>query len=221
MIGTLTLNPMVGIHILALAQTVFTAIYLVVPANAKPVKKKRQRTLDFFRYFGLGTLSVFGILFMDIGLSWLAGNWTMTDWRFQLPNVILLVFLGMQYILIVLLHGGTILDVAFISVVSGIMIVFLHVIIPSEVVMGELLEDGLVFLLAIPAGIYAVISLVKVLLIDPRRLDQGESRGSWLSWDASEKLKKIYTRWLTVIFWVLTTFQSMLAFYGYSLLTLV
>ncbi|MHA1683750.1 MAG: hypothetical protein ACTSUE_22620 [Promethearchaeota archaeon] len=220
MIHTLSLNPMVGIHILALVQTIFFAIYATVPKNAQPRRKMGKRTLSFFRHLGIGALSTAGVLFVDMGLMWFFGGWTLADWRFQLPSVILLIIVGLQYILAAALIKGTVIDLGFIAGVATLFIWVIHISLPANDVMGEFIKDMAPYLFGAPIVVYLAIAAIKAYFIERRMESNEHKRMARFTWDYGEKIKKFYGRKTNLVLWILAVTQSFLAFFGYSILTL-
>ena len=127
---------------------------------------------------------------------------------------------GLQYVLAILLVKGTVLDIIFVACVAIMFIAVIHVFLPSEAVMGEFLEDQFPYLLAVPIGAYAAIAAVKAWIIERLLEKREESKLKKITWDFGEPLKKFYGRKTNLVLWIISITQSILIFFGYSLLTL-
>jgi len=215
MVNTFSFNPMVLIHICALVQTVFVAFQLILPDEFSPEDKSSGLIVNIIKGLGWGTLIVLGLIFLDSALLWLFGNWSMADWLFQLPSVIILLYLGLAYIIVPLFSKGNLLDIIFCGAAVTTVLVFLHWWIPSHAVMGPVLEGGLPILIGVLIGAY-----VPVFLLKNKQKEEGIKNWRKNFWDIRKQLHQGFSRTLHFIFWVLAVVQSMLAFYGYSILTL-
>ncbi|MHA1822176.1 MAG: hypothetical protein ACTSU2_13725 [Promethearchaeota archaeon] len=99
MIHTLSINPFIAIQLAFVIQSFVMFFAVLFPSNFNPEKKISRIVLAFFRYFGFGIATMFGIVLLDASIFWLAGSWTFADWRFQLPSVLLSLYIGLVYTL--------------------------------------------------------------------------------------------------------------------------
>lgn len=230
MIRALVLNPFVAVHLAALVQTVLVACLLVVPDGYMPAHEGQRRALAIGRWVGSGLLVLFGVLILDAALPWLAGAWTRTDWRYQVPGVLLLLFLGVEYVVVGVFRRGALVDLVYLAGAAVALPVFVHGVVSREAVMGPHMEGGLPVLLAVlVAGVLAIAGLKVAWASRPaaksKRGDKpvDETLPKWLGgyWDASGALRRVFNRPANYIAWLLVTAQSMLSFFGYSLLSFV
>jgi hypothetical protein len=210
MIRTFALNPFVGIQIAALLQTLLLAGLILGLDQVKPNGSLGKSLLQGL---GSGFYTIFGLLFLDIAVLWLAGAWTYADWRFQLPSVILILVLGLFYLIKTEFAHGRIINFIVVALISLILGLFLHWWVPRFEVMGLILEQ----FLGLMVGIFLVVLiLLNVMIIV---LEQRGSQNFMVKrhWDIEPALKKIYTRKIHIILWLLSVMQAMLTFLGYSL----
>jgi hypothetical protein len=208
-------NPMFLIHLCALMQTGLMVFLILFPDDYAPKVKTRKIPFQIIKGIGLGGLIVFGIIFVDTAVLWLLGSWSMADWRFQLPSVVILLFLGLAYIITPLFKRGSIFDIVYCGVAITSILTFLHWWVPGDDVMSLRLEGGLPILLGILVGLYALIYLLK----KQPSIGTPEKEISSL-WDIKNQLDHIFNRTTYLIFWLLAVVQSMLAFFGFSILSL-
>ena len=215
---TFSFNPMVFMHFCALIQTAILVFLIIYPEGYKPKKKVQQGFYYFFMSLATGTLVTFGVQFIDAGILWLLGNWSMSDWLFQLPNAVLLVLIGIQYVVVPLLRKGNWLDIGYLVVVVIVVQVFYRWWVPLDDVMGPRLEEGLPVLLGVLIGIYVLIGEVKFALYgDHAGRDAPKLQ---YKWDIGKKIRHVYNRKVNVVLWILTVAQSIMSFMGYSIITI-
>ena len=78
----------------------------------------------------------------------------------------------------------------------------------------QLNEQVMIFALI---GVYMLISVIKITI--EQKKSRAEEELEYL-WDIRKQLRHVFNMRINVIFWILAVVQSMLIFYGYSLLTL-
>ena len=98
MIQILTLNPLIGVIIALFAQLGVVIMLLLDASHWNPISNTRkwwihQIVIAFFT--SLYLIIIF--LLLDIGFTWILGSWSLTDWRWQIPNVALLLLTGFLY----------------------------------------------------------------------------------------------------------------------------
>ncbi len=217
MVNTFAFNPMFLIHICAFIQTVYMVFLILLPNNFTPETKTKKGVFKIFIGLGEGSSIVFGIIFIDTAILWLFGNWSMADWRFQLPSVIVLLFLGLAYVIVPLFSRGNLLDMIFCGAAVTGVLVFLHWWIPSIAVMGPKMEVGFPIIVSVLIGAYVLVFMFKKP--HQQKVETKENETEFF-WDIQKELRYVFNRKVHFIFWILAVVQSMLAFYGYSILTL-
>ncbi len=222
MIRTLTLNPFIVLDLVAVSQTIVVLVLLFVPKGYRPTGERAKQIYQFVRHFFHGLAGLGGILFLDIAIMWLAGSWTQTDWAFQLPGVLLLLIIGMEYLFMGLLRDGFLPDLLYGIATALTFVLFLHWWIPQDPVMSEKLEGYLPVVLGIVFGGYIVVALWKTLWsVSQRGDDENPVKGEKLVvFDLRTPLERIFNRPLNIVLWILATIQSILSFSGYSLFTI-
>ncbi len=216
---TFSFNPMIVILICAVLQTVLMAILILIPDNFTYKDKKKSLVFFIGLLEGLGSsaLVIFGILFVDTALLWLFGNWSTTDWLFQLPNVIILLFLGLEYIIFTLFRRGNLLDILFCGISVATILVFLHWWVPLDALMADKFKEDFPIMIFALIGVYVLISIIKITIEQKKSRTEKEMEHLW---DIRKQLSHVFNMKINVVFWILAVVQSMLIFYGYSLLTL-
>ncbi len=217
MIPILALNPFLGVAIATILQTSVLVGYIFnVPDRfnrAQVAEKSRTRFLwHFLEDFGAGIFLLFGVLLLDIAILWGLGAWTYADWRFQLPSVILLAVLGVQYILRPLRIKHHRWRFLFTGITVAILVIFLHCIISGLAIMGVLLETYLPVLLGALVVAALVIGLVHAVL---GRKRSGQDSKEVIS-NVTPRIARIFTPPVNIILWVLAVGQCIFVFLGYS-----
>ena len=141
MIPTLSLNPAIFIHVLALFAIVMIACYIIFPSDFQPKSEIGILIWKFMREVNFGIASIFGILFVDCALLWLGNAWTFVDWRFQLPSAYLLLYFGLLFVLYPN-RNGNLLRIIFTIGSSITLLYFLHGIVSHHDLMGEVLKES-------------------------------------------------------------------------------
>ena len=123
---------------------------------------------------------------------------------------------ALGYIMVSLFSRGNVLDIIFCGAATTSVLVFLHWWVPIDDVMGIRLEGGLPVLIGVLVGVYVLISLFKKT--NGQKKEKVE-KGSNPLWDIRIQARYVFNRKTHIIFWILAVVQSMLAFFGYSILT--
>ncbi len=217
MIPILALNPFLGAAIAAVLQTgVLVGYILNVPDRfhrAQGAERARTKFLwHFLEDFGAGIFLLFGVVLLDISILWCLGAWTYADWRYQLPSVILLGVLGVQYLLRPLRIKHHRWRFLFTGITVAILVIFLHGIISGLAIMGVLLETYLPVLLGALVVAALVIGLVHAIL---GRKRSGQDSKEVIS-NVIPMIARIFTPAVNIILWVLVVGQCIFVFLGYS-----
>ncbi|MHA1730308.1 MAG: hypothetical protein ACTSU5_00100 [Promethearchaeota archaeon] len=214
---TLALNPYIGLELALVLQTAYLAFLVAFPEGYEP-KSPRFKLLFRLARGLLGVFpAVFGVLFVDIAVTWLLGAWTFVDWPFQLPSVVLLLLLGIQYCAITMFRRGNPFDVAYAVAAVAAFVTFIHWWVPRFAVMGPQMEGGLPVVLGALVGGYVAVALLKVATLEnPFRDGEGARLKYW--WDARDFTRKVFSRRVNAVLWLFALVQGMLLYGGYSLL---
>ena len=227
LIRTLTLNPFIGAQLAALFQTLLLVMVIIFNKDYRFPKKDKTENMDakvapkfhtfvmkYLQLTGEAFLAIFGVLFLDISLFWLFGSWSYVDWRFQLPSVIITLFIGLQYYFVILFRKGNIADILFSIICPLALAFFLHWWVPAIPVMALRIEDGIAILIGSLFLLYIGFHIIQDLIF---KLSKSKRRSERYFWDIRSQLNKIFNRKLTSIIWILACIQGMLLFNGYSL----
>ena len=227
MIGTLSFNPFVGIQIAAILQTLIVAFYIFVkkdpeqrnPLNIKPYVK------SFLKQLVSGIYCFGGIFLFDIAFMWIIGGWGWQDWRYQLPSVILLLFMGIEYIWVSMFSEKfNWINLIYVIAVFITYEVIMRWYVPAIEVMSLRLSIVFLPLVLVSIGVYWLISIARLvysIVIDRRdeKIENTEVERRSEFWQLNPIEKKIFSRWLNIVVWILSVIQAMLVFNGYSLLS--
>jgi hypothetical protein len=222
LIRILTLNPYVGNLLAGFLQTILMVVLILNLDRIKIKKTIPKKIFSILKYFCSGIYVIFGILFLDMAIFWLMGAWTTSDWRYQLPGVLLILFLGLEYVIVPLFRKGNLLDIAYFVGVTTSLLIFIHWWVSQFALMGNILEDNIVIMVGVYIIIYLLIGVIKTLKESKEdKTDKEDKEKSQIRyyWDISKKLDKIFNRKTNTIAWVLVVIQGMLSLYGYSLFT--
>ncbi|MBD3351854.1 MAG: hypothetical protein GF364_10245 [Candidatus Lokiarchaeota archaeon] len=218
MIYTLTLNPFVGVQLAAVLQLIAMIIWTGEFHKIRIPNKNIEKVFTFFKEFFYNLFGLIGILFIDISISWIIGSWSYADWRFQLPSVLLIFILGIEYTLYCYFQKGSLLKMIYAILASLTLTLFIHWWVPLEPVMGPRIENNILIILGILLAVYAVISIIHVIVNGNNHRKRTFLRDYW---DITQKLQKIFNIKVNLIIWILVTIQAMLCYFGYSLFALL
>ena len=215
-----TFNPMLVMMICGLIHTAAVAVVACLPPGFKPSRERSLPGYLFARQWALGALSIAGIMFVDAGLGWFWAGWSMADWRFQLPSVLLLLFIGTMYVAM-FLRKASWADVALLLTSATAYAVMIHVWVPAIDLMAFRLMDGLPLFWAATILAHGALAAVKIFAFRHRsgRPDPAPLSHALFSfaWDKEAIINRIFNRKVIAITWVLATLQFMLVFNGLSL----
>ncbi len=208
MIRLYTFSPNFTLWFAAIFQSLMMVVFVIVPKEHKSDKK----AFEFAQNFGLGLYFLFGLIFLDTGICWLAGQWMYADWRFQLPSVILLIIIGIQYCFSAMLIKPRITDLIFFAVASPIVLSLIHI----HLTLVDDLKDGVIYVL----GIILVLQVVYVIFWGLNRfIDKKPSRKDKKKylWDFSKQFRRIFNRTSNIVLWAVMMTEALLKLVGSSL----
>lgn len=206
MLDIFTISP----YITGLGVAIFHT-FILLAKIWKPKEESNQISLrksqfNFVQEF-LGLLFfLFGVIFLNSSIFWLSSQWTYVDWPFQLPNVILGIFAGIQYIIKSLFLKPKKIDLIFAVIFFGFIFcsINLFIIGPSN------LEEDLVVVLIVNVSIIIVFILIRKDLETKRKLGNN-------LWDISDKFYKIFNTKVVLITWIIASINVMLNFNSASI----
>ncbi|TFF95003.1 MAG: hypothetical protein EU544_03715 [Promethearchaeota archaeon] len=211
MLETYTFSPYLMLYIGAIIQSLMLASWVIAPQNFKTENPKLALIYEFFMKLGFVTTFLFGIVFLDTAIFWLANQWIYADWRFQLPTVILLLILGFQYVFGSFFVNPKLSDLLYgIGAIVAILI-YLHFIVP----LGRLRTTVVQFV-----GVLIVLMVVYLLLwgilsyLDRKSRFSGKNRELW---DITEKAQQIFSRKFNLVLYIIILMEVWLKLFGSSL----
>ncbi|MGV9200367.1 MAG: hypothetical protein ACOC44_00615 [Promethearchaeia archaeon] len=213
MIETYTFAPYLMLYFAAIIQTFIMVSFIVAPQNYEAKNEVVKIVHGFFMHFGFTFMFLFGAVFLDTALAWLFGQWVYADWRFQLPAVIFLLLLGIQYVVGSLFINPRIST--FIYSICAIVAILLgiHVYIPSINLRTSVVDFlGLLILLQI---IYLVMWGINTYLDSKERFSWKQKNRAL--WDISEQFQSIFSRRLNIIIWIIVMVEVWLKLFGSSI----
>ncbi len=194
-------------------------LFIIYPEGFTHAEKNVRKAFNLWKYLGSGVLSVLGIFLIDMGIMWFFSGWGLADWRVQLPNVLLILYTGIQYVVVGLYRKGNVLDMIYAPVVLLVLALFVHVIVPAQPVMAAFESDVPVVLGSL-MGSYIVIAILKAFVLDEKEQKARDTniRPVYL-WNIGKPLRRVFNRKVNIVVWIVAVVQSMLLFCGYSILT--
>jgi hypothetical protein len=179
-------------------------MYILSPENPSKNEKGRWKT----KYFGYSGFFLFGTLYLHTGISWLTGQWTYIDWRFQLPSVILIILVGIIHIIGFMLLKPRIFDLIYCIISVGILLILIYIILP----------------IVVDLIIWTIIALATVIILQwiyPfLRMKIRMSERTWLNkrlWKKSVNLNKKSWMVFNWVLWGFLTAESLFKLSGLSL----
>jgi len=160
------------------------------------------------------------------------GSWTYNDWKFQLPSVIIILIIGIEFELLTLFPKGNLIDILYFIISTLVIVLFIHWWVPMEPVMGPGLETYLPIILGALVLAYILKDGIKYGVQKKNLRVKGLSENipenninqigkNWLNlWDAAEKFEKFFNFKFNLICWVIATLQSLLILNGFSLFSI-
>ncbi|MBD3351200.1 MAG: hypothetical protein GF364_06915 [Candidatus Lokiarchaeota archaeon] len=237
MLNIFTVHPYLISLIGAVCQTLrfLARIWLPSEDEAQQIEKRNPFILNVLNQFvngiGQGLLFLFGVIMFDSALSWILGQWVYTDWRYQLPSVVLGLILGLQFVFDTLLKKPEKLELIFASVLIAGQIYFIHFYSAILENLKDQFTLALVYL-SVLAVCYAIFSTVQYIIRNISKTEQKKQKSknqnqqndSDISrktpkylWNIEEKYNKIFTLKWDIILLIIITIEAMLKLYGTSL----
>lgn len=165
-----------------------------------------DRQFNFIQELFRQLFFLFGVIFINISVFWLAGQWSYVDWPFQLPNVILGIFVGIQYIIKSQFLKPKKIDVIF----AILFAIFIFISINLLIIGPSNLQDDLVLILILNNVVIIVFIFIR------KQLEAKGRTGEYL-WDITDKYKKIFNTPVIIITWIIASINVMLNFSGASI----
>lgn len=211
MIETYTFAPYLMLYFAAIIQTFIVVSFIVAPQNYKAKNKIVEIIHSFFMHLGFTFMFLFGILFIDTALAWLFGQWVYADWRFQLPAVLLILIMGIQYVVGSMFVNPRISTFIYSVVAIIVVLLGIHVYIPSMDLRASVVN--FLMLLFILQGIYLLIWVIDIIL-DEKTAWEEKNKDLW---DVSPQFQNIFTRGFNIIIWIIMLVEVWLKLFGSSL----
>jgi hypothetical protein len=225
MIRTLSFNPFISIQIAAIMQTIIVASYIFIKKDREQEIPHRMNSLVkiFLKQLVAGIFCFGGIFLFDTAFMWIIGGWGWQDWRYQLPSVILLLIVGIEYVWVSMFSGKfNWINFSYVISVFITYEVIMRWYIPTIDVMSLRISRVFLPLILISIGVYWLISLGRLVnnIVKghkENKIKNTKEEQRFEFWYLNFIEKKIFSRWLNIIVWILSLIQAMLVFNGYSL----
>ena len=182
--------------------------FILAPNDYTTNKRGKNAAYNIFMQVGFGLYFLFGVFFIDTAVFWLIGQWTLADWQFQLPAVILLLIIGVQYVFGAWLINPTKFDLIFFGVSVPLLLFLLH-IVPGYIITD--IEDSLYVTLGIMILMVIIYVIIKSKMIIPQNANPK------YKWDITVKYKIIFNRKYNVALYIFLAAESVLKILGSSL----
>ncbi len=140
----MTLNPLIGVIIAWAAQLIVLIILLLDAPKWNPEAKTpkwwiHQTAISFFTILYL----IIAFLLIDIAVFWLAGSWSLADWRWQIPNVSIILITGSLYFYFVIWNSKSRVMNFFLFIFISITLGFvIHIYASQSDLMADALSQG-------------------------------------------------------------------------------
>jgi hypothetical protein len=211
-----TMSPyLAGIGV-AICNTLIILSKIWFPSGYIPPNKKLVSTFQFLQDLFRIIFFFFGVIFINIAVFWLSGQWAYADWPFQLPNVILGLIGGIQYVV-----GSLFLKPKKIDLVFGIGL-FTYIFCTLNLLIRgpSNLENDLIFVFVIDNILMIIYVIVKALIRKKSaKLSQETPQVTNENsiWNISRKYDRIFNKKVIFILWILASINVMLSFNGASI----
>ena len=182
--------------------------YVVAPEDYVPSTQGIKTAFYSLMQIGFGVFFLFGVLFIDSAIFWLVGQWGYGDWMHQLPSVILVLFVGTQYVLGAMLINPTKFDIIFAAITVPLALFVTH-IVPGYLI--ESVEDSLYLILGLLIALVILYSIIKGRMLIPRNASPA------FKWDITRGYKKIFNRKVNVAMYIVLSAETLLKLLGSSL----
>ena len=204
---TYSFSPTVSVLFAGIFQTLLLISYVLAPQNFKTKNRKLQGSHTFFMHLFFCLYFLFGIIFFDAAILWLMGQWMYSDWRFQLPAVILILIIGIQYIVGSMFINPKLGNLIFAICSIVVVLLMIHVIIP---------------LMTLWEGTYLILRIFFFLLIFYIILNyymykKNPEKITRELWDWTKKFQKIFSRKFNIILFCILMVEVWLKLFGTSL----
>ncbi|MHA1340605.1 MAG: hypothetical protein ACTSRZ_10535 [Promethearchaeota archaeon] len=186
--------------------------------------------VDILRNLYYSIFGTFSLLFADIGFYWFIGVWNYADWKYQLPNALLCLLIGVEGIAYAYFYHFD--GIKFINFIISLILleIFLHLLVSREIIMSNYLEEKIPFVLGILILIYFLSTTIVAILSYINRKKRNfsfknstRSNNKEININNNKKLflnnliSKIFNLKTSLIIWLFTVPQAILSYFGYSL----
>ena len=208
MIQILALNPFIGVIIAFFAQLGVIIMLLLDAPNwtPSPQTKKwwfKQIAVGFFTSLYL----LITFLLLDIGLTWILGSWSLSDWRWQIPNVSLLLLTGFIYIYFIIWKSKTRFANLALFIIDSITLVSIIHFYPSRFeIMSIPLSQGLGLVLPL----LLIMNFIVLIIINYKLVKSTQS---------AQKIYNVKQILIgSILLWFLLFIQTAILYNGFSIL---
>jgi len=209
MLKIFTFSPYLTLFFATLFQLIIVIGFILAPKNYAPTTKIKRIEYNVFMQLGFGLYFLFGVFFIDTAIFWLIGQWTWADWMFQLPAVILLLIIGVQYLIGAWLINPTKFDLIYFGFSIPLMLFLIHF-------MTGYIITNLRLALGIVLGV--IILMVLFYTVVKSKMTLSERTPPKYKWNYTKQYQKIFNRKYNVILYVFLTAESFCKILGTSLL---
>jgi hypothetical protein len=216
MFDIFTMSPYIAGIGVAVCNTLIILSKIWFPSGYFPPNKKLLSKYLFLQDLFRTIFFFFGVIFINIGVFWLSGQWIYADWAYQLPNVILGLIGGIQYVV-----GSLFLKPKKIELIFGIGLFAYIFCTLNLLILGPTnLEYEMIFVFVIDNILMIVYALVKALM--RKKSEKLSPQSSQVTdgkpiWDISRKYNRVFNNKVIYIMWILASINVMLSFNGASI----
>jgi hypothetical protein len=200
------------LYFAAIIQTFIVVSFVVAPQNYKAENKIVKIIHSFFMHFGFTFMFLFGIIFLDTALAWIFGQWVYADWRFQLPAVLFILVLGIQFVIGSMFINPRISTLLYSIVAIIVILIGIHVYIPSMNLRASVV-DFLMWLFILQ-GIYLAIWAINTVLDEKTDWEEKNKE----LWDISPQFQRVFNRGVNLVIWIVMLVEVWLKLFGSSIL---
>jgi len=209
MLPIFTFSPYLTLLFATVFQMIMVMGFILAPNDYTTDKRGKNAAYNVFMQVGFGLYFLFGIFFIDTAVFWLIGQWTLADWQFQLPAVILLLIIGVQYVIGAWLINPTKFDLIFFGISVPLLLILLH-IVPGYIITD--IENSLYVTLGVMILTVIIYVIIKSKIILPQNATPK------YKWNITAGYKRIFNRKYNVVLYIFLAAESILKILGSSLL---
>jgi hypothetical protein len=207
MINTFSFAPYLIPIIGAVLHALIIVSYVWFSEEYTPDNRKKEILFSGFRFVFYSIYLFIGIILLHTSIMYISGQWIYADYAYQLPSVILGIIIGIEYVI-----GTLFLKPKKKTLILGIVSILTFII---------MIHGYFAYTPRLKASfgdlIWVWVGCVVIGILGGIKNYKSDKEVQKPLWDITPSFKKIYSRKINCIIWVIAVIETVLKFFGSSL----